>query len=251
MSENTEKHDLKLHEMNRDKLIQAYVLNKLGKEEREEFDQLYKNDAAFRKEVEFHQDMAAAFSEIERKRIKTKLQKFEEELKAPKPKSYTPWLVAASVLIIVGIGLMNLFDTDGNSDQLYMAYFEPYENVVQPITRGQSIENLKTTVFIAYEKQEYTKAAEGFHQLYESTDETYFLLYEANALMADNQLEKAIPILEKHVAMEDEFVEKSRWYLALAYLKTEKVSQAEKLLQEIKKRNSYKAKDASAILQKL
>lgn len=237
--------------MNREKLIQAYVLNKLGKEEKEEFDQLYEGDQDFRKEVEFHQDMAAAFSEMERKRIKAKLRKFEEELKSPKQKNYTPWLVAASVLIIVGIGLMNLFNKEENSNQLYMAYFEPYENVVQPITRGQSIENLKTTVFIAYEKQEYTQASEGFQQLYETTNESYYLLYEANALMADNQLEKAISILEKHVALEDEFVEKSRWYLALAYLKMEKIPQAKQLLQEIEHKNSYKAKDARAILKEL
>lgn len=237
--------------MNKEELIQAYLRNKLSKEKKAECDHLFKTDKDFRKEVEFHKDMKAAFSELERERIKAKLQKFETELHTPKQKTYTKWLVAASVLILIGIGAMTFLNNSADSDQLYMAYFEPYENVVQPITRGQSIENMKTEVFIAYEKAEYEKAAQGFNKLYQTTKESYYLLYEANALMANDQPKKAIPLLKKQLAAKDAFAKKSRWYLALAYLKTKKPEKAKEFLREIMKNQSYKSDEAKNILGKL
>lgn len=237
--------------MNREELIQAYVSNKLGKEEKAEFDRLFENDPEFRKEVEFHKDLKAVFADLERKRIKTKLQNFESELKTGSQKSYAPWLVAASILVLVGIGILTMFNNPANSDQLYMAYFEPYENVVQPITRGQSIESMKTEVFISYEKKAYKKAAAGFQQLYETTGESYYLLYQANALMADGQPQKAVPLLKQHLAAKDAFAEKSRWYLALAYLKTNETKKAKIVLRNIVAGKTYKADDAKEILKEL
>lgn len=237
--------------MNKEELIQAYLENKLSKEKKAECDHMFETDADFRKEVQFHKDMKAAFSGLERERIKAKLQKFESEIHMPKQKTYTKWLVAASILIIIGIGAMTFLNNPVDSDQLYLSYFEPYENVVQPITRGESIENMKTEVFIAYEKAEYEKAAQGFNKLYQTTKESYYLLYEANALMANDQPEKAIPLLKKQLAANDAFAEKSRWYLALAYLKTKKPEKAKEFLREILNAQAFKSGEAENILGKL
>lgn len=251
MFENIEKHDIKSRRMNKDELIQAYIGNRLGKDKKAEFEALFENDQDFRKEVQFHKDLSAAFSDIERRRMKRKLREFENDLKTPKQNNYAPWLVAASILVIIGIGWMTFFNNPTNTDQLYMAYFEPYENVVGPITRGQSVQAMKTEGFVAYEKGEYEDAAQLFQELYANTGESYYLLYEANALMASDQMKKAVPLLEKHLAINDAFAGKSRWYLALAYLTTDETYQAKILLQKIVKYDGYKAEEAMEILDKL
>ena len=251
MLENLEKNDFKPGNMNREELIQAYWRNKLDKAEKAEFDRLFKTDSEFRKEVEFHQDMSNAFSAMEREHLKNKLQEFESELKAPKQKSYALWLAAASVVLIVGVSLMTFFNTTADPGQLYADYFKPYENVVVPITRGESIESMKKEVFIAYEKEAYQKAATGFRQLYENTQEPYYLLYQANALMGADQVEKAVPVLREHMGHEDRFLEKSRWYLALAYLKIKETEKAKAVLRQIQQNHSYNSAEATRILKAL
>ncbi|HET8809474.1 MAG TPA: hypothetical protein VFM65_04330 [Flavobacteriaceae bacterium] len=237
--------------MKREELIQAFVEKKLGKEEKSEFDRLFETDPEFRKEVAFHKDLKTAFSTMERERLKTKLQQFESELKAPKQKTYAVWLAAACILVIVGVGLMTFFNKNSAPSQLYADYFEPYKNVVAPITRGETNETTKKATFVAYEKKEYEKAAKGFRALFENTEESYYLLYQANALMANNQIKEAVPLLEKHLAFDDKFADKSRWYLALAYLKTKEVEKVEKLLRKIVEENAYKTKEAKEILAQL
>lgn len=237
--------------MKREELIQAFVEKKLGKEEKAEFDRLFETDPEFREEVAFHNDLKTAFSTMERERLKTKLQQFESELKAPKQKTYAVWLAAACILVIVGVGLMTFFNKNTAPSQLYADYFEPYENVVAPITRGKTNETTKKYTFVAYEKKEFEKATKGFRTLFENTGESYYLLYQANALMANNQIKEAVPLLEKHLAFKDKFADKSRWYLALAYLKTKEVKKAEKLLRKIVEENAYKTKEAKEILAQL
>lgn len=237
--------------MKREELIQAFVEKKLGKEEKSEFDRLFETDPEFREEVAFHKDLKTAFSTMERERIKTKLQQFETDLKTNSKKRYAPWLTAACILVIVGIGLMTFFNKNAAPSQLYADYFEPYENVVAPITRGETNKTTKKSTFVAYEKKEFGKATKGFRTLFENTGESYYLLYQANALMAAGQVEKAIPILKKHLALNDGFAEKSRWYLALSYLKTGQPENAEELFQEIVEKNAYKTEEAKAILKDL
>ena len=246
--------------MNREKLIQDFLNGRLNEQELAEFDALYKTDAGFREEVEFQKDLKASFSSVKRDELKTKLQGFEEELKSKgkvrhlktdKPtSSYKKWLAAACILVIVGIGLMYFFDKP-TANEIYFAHFKTYENVVNPITRGETGKNLADSSFISYEKGEYKKAAEGFAQLFSETGKSYYLLYEANAYLAYEKPEKAIPLLEKQLSYQDEFSEKSKWYLALAYLKTGEIEKAKTLFEEIKVAGSYKAEEAGEIIKDL
>ncbi len=250
MPEKIEGNDFKSGAMNQEEFIRSYLNSRLNETEKVEYKRLLATDPEFRKEVEFQTDLKATFSKMTGERMKAKLKTFEDELAPSKRKPYGIWLAAASVIVIIGVSLSLFLNNNASSDQLYMAYFKPYENVVQPITRGQSEEASKTEIFMAYEKGNYEKAEKGFQKLYETTNETYYLLYQANALMADHQLKKAIPLLEKQLAFNDEFAEKSRWYLALAYLKTGENTRAEELLREIVNKQGYKANAAKEILKK-
>lgn len=251
MPEKIEGNDFKPGTMNQEEFIRSYLNGRLNETEMAEYQRLLETDPEFRKEVGFQKDLKTAFSKLNSERIKTKLKKFEDEFTPSKRNHLTIWLVAASVLIIIGTGFITFFNNPTSPDKLYLAYFKPYENVVAPITRGQSTEALKTEIFLAYEKENYEKAAEGFNRLYESTNETYYLLYEANALMAKGKVKKAIPLLQKQLNFQDDFAEKTRWYLGLAYLETNQVKKAKKLLQEIVAAKSYNAKKAETILEKL
>lgn len=251
--------------MNREDLIQDYLHGRLGKRGQAEFDALYESDADFRDEVEFQKNLDAAFSSINKEETKEKLRGFENEMERERKNpsgvrylnegnktnsTYKKWLTAACILVVVGIGLMFFFNKS-TPEQLYYAHFEAYPNVVNPIIRGESETTLANKTFIAYEKGEYEKAITGLSQLYEQTGKGHFLLYQASALLEIGKTEKAIPLLKKQLALDDAFSEKSRWYLALAYLKTGETEKAKRLFKEISSENSYKTEEAKSILSEL
>lgn len=251
MFENPERTDFNPKVMKKEELTQAYLHNRLNEEGMTQFTTLLETDSKFQEEVAFHKDLNKAFSASEHLRLKTKLQQFEDELSTPKQNNFKWWLAAACILAIVGFGLMTFFNNAANPDQLYMAYFEPYKNVVQPITRGESIESLKAKAFWNYEKKEYEQASIKFQKLYETTGESYYLLYEANALIAIGQTKEALPLLQKQLAFKDSFSEKSKWYLALAYLEINNLKKAKVLFKEIVLAKTYKSDAAKAILDEL
>lgn len=239
--------------MNREELIQAYLHHRLAEDKREEVEEKIASDPTFKEEYEQQVNLNAGFSSLEQARIKTKLQGFENEIKdSGKKPNFKEWLVAASILFIVGLGLTVYFTQNQESSTvLYASYFEPYKNVIAPITRGEKEESQQQTAFMAYEKKEYSQAASAFQSLYSTTQKGFYLLYEANAYMALNQTDKAILLLEKHLAMQDPFVQKTRWYLALAYLKEESTPKAIPLLKKLVQEKEFKAAEAQRILNAL
>lgn len=237
--------------MTREELIQSYLNNRLNENEKAEFRHLLQTDPEFEKEVSFQQDLKVAFSKMKAEAMKEKLKSIEDDLRPARRNAYTYWLAAASILIIVGIAFSLIFNNSGSSEKLYLAYFEPYENVVHPVTRGQENETLEAAVFQEYENGNYEKAVDGFKKLYENTKHGYYLLYEANAMMAQGKVENAVPILKEHLALHDVFGEKSRWYLALAFLETNETAKAKELFQEIVAAKSFRAEQAEAILEEL
>jgi hypothetical protein len=250
--------------MNREDLIQAHLHGRLDKKSRAEFDALYEKDPDFREEVQFGRDLDTAFSSLKKEELKSKLKGFEKELEpegkntsgvrylreSNKNSTYKKWLAAACVLVVVGIGLMFFFDKS-SPNELYLAHFEPYPNVVNPITRGENKESLMDKTFFAYDNGNYEEAAAGFGKLFDQTGKSHFLFYQANAFLANEKPEKAIPLMEKQLAFNDGFTEKSKWYLALAYLKTGETEKAKRFFAEITERNSYKAEEAENILGEL
>lgn len=247
--------------MNREEQINAYLHHKLDPKGQEEVEVLYESDKEYKEEMDFQKDLMAAFASLEREQLKTKLQKFEEEIqneeKTPNTTSkhekvYKPWMLAAAcILVIVGLGVMGLFNKSADPQAVYSDYFKPYENVVYPLVRGETKKNVESITFIAYEAENFEGTAKNFHTLFENTGKSYYLLYEANAYLAQGKPKKAIPLLQKQLSYEDEFAVKSKWYLALAYLKTREMEKAKQLFKEVKAKGGFKAHEAKEIMSKL
>jgi len=136
-----------------------------------------------------------------------------------------------------------------SNDELFSSYFVPYKNVIQPIERGSSLQDEKTIAFTAYEKGDYKKAFTLFSKLYTVTNESYYLFYQANALLKLEKAKEAVPILIQHLSTKDTLVQKSRWYLALAYLKLNNENKAKEMLKKVVSDGDYKKKEANELLE--
>lgn len=243
--------------MEREELIDKYLHSELTPAEKEQFDDLLTSDISFKEDLDLLSNLKNVAGAEDRDDLRKQMASFEAKIAANDTKvvplfNYKKLLVAASILLIVSIGVISLLDPFGvNTNDLYASNFEPYKNVVTPIVRGTADDNEEITAFSSYENKEYLVSAEQFGKLYETTKKPYFLLYQANALLAIDQTKEAIPLLEQHIELKDELVERGKWYLSLAYLKEDKKDQAILILEDLSANGTFKKGDVQKLLDQL
>lgn len=243
--------------MNQEELIQDYLHGRLTPEEKAAVEFRISREKDFQAEVQAQKDLQAAFSAINKESLRHQLIEYEQEYASTKSLSLIQrirkpkiWLSAAAILLLFGFGWA-YFLNKPTSDKIFQNYFEIYPNVEAPVVRGVSDKDLQQKAFYAYSNDSYVQAVTDFKALYQQTQKSYYLFYQANALLALNQAHEAIPLLEKQLSFQDDYSPKSKWYLALAYLKTGQQDQAIKLFQEIKTTQSFNHQEASELLHKL
>ncbi|KAA1247513.1 tol-pal system YbgF family protein [Aquimarina sp. RZ0] len=244
--------------MEQEERIDKYLKGELTQNEKDQFDDLLKNDPAFRSDVTLLKDLKVVSGIEDREELRKSMKTFETKIDTKENKvislfgKYKKILVAASILLLVAIGSITFlrpFALDTN--KLYASNFEPYKNVVTPIIRGENTEENEVMAFASYESENYKLAAAQFETLFETTKRPYFLLYQANALMAIDDAKKAIPLLEQHIKLNDQLAERGKWYLALAYLKEKRKKESIAILKEIIQKGVFKKGSATQLLKVL
>ncbi|SNR17681.1 tetratricopeptide repeat protein [Tenacibaculum jejuense] len=234
-------------------LIEKYFEGTLSSIEREEFDSLINTDSEFKKDFEFQSNLQKAIHQNEREELKKELQDLEFDItNKVKKKSAFPLLkVAASIVLIFSLGAYFLLNNPASSEDLFREYYSPYENVVQPIVRGESSETIEFKAFLSYEKQEYNEALTLFESAYNNTQKSHLLLYKANCLLSLQQPEQAISALNEYLTKEEIFKDKANWYLGLSYLQLNSKEQAKKYFKNVQELSKYKSKEIEELLNKL
>ena len=236
--------------MDKKELIAYYFAEKLSPEAQKEFDHLMVTDPEFAKEVAFQNNLKTVIVKEERDIVKQQLQDFEAEENSTF--NYRKWLVAATVVVLLGLSGFLYLNRSIDTERLYAENFEPYRNVVQPIVRGQTQTDLKTKAFTAYETKNYTKALEHFNELLKENPDETIAFYKANVLLKLNKTEDAIVIFKNNLKTPDSLDAKNNWYLALAHIKNKNVENAKDQLSHlIKSESTFKKNEAKKLLKKL
>lgn len=235
-------------------LIDKYFSNSLSPKEQLKFNELMKSDEKFKKEFDFQKDLQEVISSNQRKDLKKVLQNFEQEKPAAKLFNiYKEWLVAASIIIIIGLGFVfvksNFYPSE---EKLFAQNYEPYRNIALPIERGESSNTIEHSAFVAYENGNYHKAINLFNSV-TNGNEPYIQFYKAMCFMSLNKSKEAIAILKTVTGSENRFNEIAIWYLALAYLNTGETDEAIKQFSSIANNSGkvYKKEDSKKILEHL
>ena len=238
--------------MDRDILIHNYLHQTLSEEERNELERLLENDPEFKATSELENDLHAVLVDSGKEHLKQQFVDFEnrgqEVTSETSSPSFLRYAVAACIIIGLSVFISKSFINTTSTDDLFAQNFEPYQNIVKPIERGEGIDTPQEEAFFKYEMKDYETAIKGFEAEFEKTNDSYYLFYMANAYLALDTPNKAIPLLEKHQTFKDDFYEKSRWYLALAYLKEGNKEKSSMLLKEISNSTGYAHKQAKTLL---
>lgn len=241
-------------------LIEKYFSNSLNPKEQLRFNELLQSDEKFKKDFTFQKDLQKVIARNQHNDLKKTLQDFEKDKPIVKLFNISKkWLVAASILIIVGIGFVLLKSNFYPSpEKIFAENYEPYRNIVLPVERGENLNTIEHSAFVAYENGNYHKAINLFNSV-PKTNTTYIKFYKSMCYMSLNKTNEAITLLktitdsDNEASSEKNFNEIANWYLALAYLKIGETEMARNQFSILAndKENVFKKEDSRKILQYL
>ena len=239
-------------------LIDGYFENTLSPKEQKLFNNLLQNDSAFKDEFLFQKNLKQAIRASQQEELKSKLSQIEEKVQKNSRFMVVPkkWMVAASLALITTFGVWTVKSLYYPSHEaIYETYFQVDRNTIHPVVRGESIKTIEFRAFVAYEAHDYYKAINLFNSV-KNPDEAYIIYYKALSFLAVDKTDEAISLLN-HVAVNDKsdstsvsLMEKSNWYLAMAYIKNNDIEKAVSRLSLIENNptSNYKKQEAQEVL---
>ena len=238
--------------MDTNNLIALYLSGTLSHEAQQQFNHLMATDANFKKEVEFQSNLKTVISKEEQEATKRALTEYENEFKNSSSFNRKSWMVAASVIMLLGFSFLWLNSGSIDNNALFEDYFEPYRNVVQPVVRGEQNMDSKSKAFEAYENKDYQTALDYFNVALEEKNEAVIKLYKGITQLQLDNIEDAIVIFEELENLPNNLEAQHNWYLALAYLKNNELENAKATLQKLNSRDSaFKNEEVDSLLKAL
>ena len=255
-------------------LIEAYLKNELSASDRTSFESDLRADAELLAEVDRQRDLRLGLRAIG---IERTLERARTQYRAtlttptPMPEPVRPawqptvvrslstwhyWAVAASVVLILGVGLYTYQQTAGSRTDIAYADTMPDE-----LTKGFPSDSISSDVrarfmdaLTSYKAGRYDRVIERLKTLPADGQTVYYkdyflgLSYLANKHPAD-----AIPILTRALATPSAPLrQKVEWYLALAYVKNDQNEQALPILTRISTDKAHPFQSlAQQVLQKV
>ena len=234
--------------MKKDDLIALYFEGKLDAIQTARFEDLLQNDPDFQARFAFEKQVKQAIISTKKEALQTKLKGLEQ----PKPQSrYYILAIAASLIIALGLFALLKPTAETSNQELFAQYYQPYTNIIEPASRGNEVQNDRSLAFRLYDSEDFKTASPLFENLYNKTQEPYYLFYQGICELDLGNNQNAIVLFQSHKNYSDKLSTQTDWYLALAYLKVDKLKNAKSLLQNIIAQKSFKYRDAEAILEKL
>ncbi len=240
--------------MDKEQLIQLIIHNKANDYQKNEFEKLVNTNLEFKKSYQDALDMRAALIKSKSAELRSLFDKLESTHRDKKQfsrklsiKTIIPFVAAASILLFI-----LLWNSSPSNDEIYNQYYTPYRNVIVNIERGETIgDDQVSRAFYNYESKNYAVAYKQFDSIYNQDNQSFYLFYQANAALGNEDYTSAIELYKKHQKLQDDFYARSRWYLALSYVKIGEKEKAILVLDKIIDNQSYNYKKAQSLLQTL
>ena len=120
-----------------------------------------------------------------------------------------------------------------------MTYFEPFDSPGPGRERGTNTITDKGKAYEAYDNGRYDEAMILFEDITKSADDPIVYLCLGNAQLKVGQLEKAEKSFNHVLTKHEDLVTPASWYLALTYLKQNRMERAKSALWQISKSSTY------------
>ncbi|MGB3591023.1 MAG: hypothetical protein WBA16_04990 [Nonlabens sp.] len=231
--------------MNREELIQAYVHGTLKDADVADLKRQMELDKSLLADMREYENIQKAIREADRQMLKKRLQAAEDlgeeqstagSEQTTAIKQLRPYLLPLAAACIIGIVLMSknfYFSSPNDSSVLYDQYYTTYPNTLLPVTRSNDVESKNMEAFVAYEANEFEKAAGLFKEYLNLEEDPDVEFYYAMSLINSGNEDKALPLLNELHEATTVYLPQAYWYAALIELKNEKTKNAQALIDSL------------------
>jgi len=233
----------------RSQFLEAY-LNGDVDENSPYFKKLFESEEHFKEALEKHEVAQEIIFELGVKQeIELVQRAFEKKNKAVLPVRY---MVAAAIVVIIAVCAV-LFAPSKNP--LFEDYFTPYPSnyafrSTQEEGQSEVTSNLEQALRY-YSEEDFESAVLYFRKVQSDSMNVGELFFFANTLLAVNEFEQAEAKLQSIVDnQENPFWQQTRWYLAITYLKLERMEETQAMLGLISL-GEYRYEEAQKIINKI
>jgi len=234
-----------------DKLIDKYVKGIATLDEVEQVEQLMQDDPDMAKEVSFRQNLKSVASKADEEQFLSVLKGIEKNDKVSHSRGYLYWIASVAAILIIGFIAFNFWPNKTSND-LFATHYEPYRNVVKPVTRGETEMDSLSQAFYDYENKNYDKALSYLNALKERPESQVLEFYRAMIYIEQEEFDKAYQTLKLYTSQgEAKLKAQSLWYMALLNIRKGNIEEAKNQLQQLIDLGTFKASSARAILQEL
>ncbi len=231
--------------------IDQFFNRELSQEELVEFKKRLDTDADFRAEVQFRKNLQKAVAQkeatekIEKEATIKKLKSLQNNSATDKSDANAPqakirnlgrWLTAvAAIGTLLLIAYLGFQDTSSNGQNLAENF---YENNYTPYEADITLKSIPTNSLIAeldkaYKAGDYNASFDlADSVLRELPNDAEILLIKGICLMEKNKPNKGIAVFKS--ISNELYQDEVNWYIAMAFLKQDKVDEAEPYLKKIK-----------------
>ena len=189
--------------------------------------------------------MQSALSNDRSQRLKEKFNSWDKDsgsISQNPPVKIIPWkkylAIAACISILIFVATNINFHQKTDTYTLFESNFTPYPS---EIVRGKNSAN----GFTSYSNRDYNKAISAFQK--DNSESSKF--YLGNSFLAINEPNKAIAAFNNYSGQKYKLA--SQWYLALAHLQNDNISEAKIILSQLKFEKGAYGKKALALLKAL
>lgn len=228
-----------------DTLIERKIDGKLPPEEHRHFERLLQVDPAFAQAYADQQTMIALFRQHQKEALHQQLEAgYQTYRKNRAVRNY--YGIAASLLLMLLGGWVWWHNS---SNRLFKTFYQPYEVIS---FRGTILaqENQATGY---YKQGRYTEALPLLYELQQTGEnQDYWTLLRGNAyLQVDSTAQARAQFEQMAHATNHAYQQYGRWYEALSYLKENRRSKAQSILQSIASRPGLFQRKAQQLLNEL
>jgi tetratricopeptide (TPR) repeat protein len=243
-------------DLNNDIRVNDYLEGKLTGRERHEFEEELKSNRELNRIYRLHARVDEALMDDEHNELRDMLDMMHPA--AVIRRRYPVWYkYAAAAILVLSIAtalLIILSPAKHNrNNRLFATYYKAYITPGEIMTATGQLDAPIILGLQLYDEKSYDKAYAQFSQyLNTGSTNTVALFYSGASLMALGKYAEAIPFFKAVAPTHDVlFTDQSKWYLALACLKTGNAGEAEILLKDLVTTSLFYRHDAKAILDKM
>lgn len=231
--------------------IERYLLKQMSEDEYNTFTKQISNDSTFQDKIDTVKLLLVG---IQESNLSEKINDFHHEIFSPGKKinqsagkvlNLKRWMVAASVILLVGLGSLLFFNRSNKQERIFSEYYQPDPGLITAM--GSSENYLFEHAMIDYKTQKYDSALKTWQKLLKSNPANDTLNYFiGSAFLAKDKSDSAVYYFQKVVTHPGSyFLNEANWYLGLALIKQQK---KQKAIPYIEKSNHQ---NRAAILRKL